>query len=62
MPEQILIEEVSKAVRAHLDIDGLNRAFEREKEKDIELARLNAAVRAFVTGKFAGIIVGQGAS
>lgn len=30
------------------DVDALNRAFAREKESDVELARLAAAVRAFV--------------
>jgi hypothetical protein len=52
MPEQVLIEEVSKVCRAMLDIGALNRAFAREKEADIKLARIAAAVRAFVTDKF----------
>ncbi len=49
MPEQVLIDEVSNAVRAVLDIPALNRAFEREKEADVKLARLQAAVTQFVT-------------
>lgn len=52
MPEQVLIDEVSKAVRAVLDIPAFNRAFAREKEADVELARLEAKVRAFVTDNF----------
>ncbi len=52
MPEQDLIDEVSKTVRAVLDIDALNRAFAREREADIELAKLEARVRAFVTDTF----------
>jgi hypothetical protein len=52
MPEQVLIDEVSNAVRAVLDIDTLNRAFAREKEADIELARIEAKVRGFVTDNF----------
>jgi len=52
MPEKVLIDEVSKAVRAHLDIDALNAAFAREKEADVKLARMAATVRAFVTDKF----------
>ena len=54
MPEQVLIDEVSAAVRAMLDIDALNRAFEREREADIKLARIEAGVRAFVTKNFKG--------
>ena len=52
MPEKVLIDEVSKAVRAHLDIDALNAAFAREKEADVKLARVAASVRAFVTDKY----------
>ena len=52
MPEKVFIDEVTKAVRAHLDIDALNRAFEREREADIKLARIAATVRAFVTATF----------
>jgi hypothetical protein len=48
MPEQVLIDEVSMAVRTVLDIDALNRAFEREQEADVTLARLAAKIRAFV--------------
>jgi hypothetical protein len=58
MPEQILIDEVSDAVRAVLDIDALNRAFEREREADIKLARIEASVRAFVTEHFAANVGG----
>jgi hypothetical protein len=53
MPEQILIDEVSSTVRAVLDVDALNRTFEREREADIKLARIEAGVRAFVTEQFA---------
>jgi hypothetical protein len=53
MPEQILINEVSSTVRAVLDVDALNRTFEREREADIKLARIEAGVRAFVTEQFA---------
>ena len=52
MPEQVLIDEVSRAVRAMLDIGAMNRAFARERESDIELARMEASVRAFVTDQF----------
>ena len=52
VPEKVLIDEVSKAVRAHLDIDALNAAFDRERDADIKLARIAATVRAFVTDKF----------
>lgn len=54
MPEQVLIDEVSNAVRAMLDIDTLNNAFAREREADIKLARIEASIRAFVTEKFKG--------
>ena len=50
--EQVLIDEVYKACCAVLDTKALTRAFEREKQKYIELARMQAAVRAFVTDKF----------
>jgi len=59
MPEQILIDEVSRAVRAVLDIDVLNRAFERERQADIELARIEASTRAFVTATFKAEIGGR---
>ena len=52
MPEQVLIDEVSKSISAVLDIGALNRAFAREKECDVKLARIAASVRAFVTDKF----------
>jgi hypothetical protein len=52
MPEPVLIEEVTKAVRSVLDIEALNRAFAREKEADVRLARINAAVRRFVNQQF----------
>jgi hypothetical protein len=58
MPEQILIDEVSTAARAMLDIDALNRAFEREREGDIKLARIEAGVRSFITDKFAADLRG----
>ena len=49
MPEQVLIDEVSEAVRTVLDVPALNRAFARENEADVKLARLQAAVTQFVT-------------
>jgi hypothetical protein len=52
MPKRVLIDEVSSAVLAHLDIGALNRAFAKEKEADVNLARVAASVRAFVTDKF----------
>jgi hypothetical protein len=52
MPEQILIDEVKAACMTVLDIDALNRAFAREREADIKLAGIRAAVTAFVTDKF----------
>jgi hypothetical protein len=52
MPEQILIDEVSKTVRAMLDVAALNRAFEREQKADVKLAGIEAAVRSFVTEHF----------
>ena len=52
MPERVLIDEVSKAVRAALDIEAFNRAFAREQQTDVELARLGAKVRAFVAANY----------
>lgn len=52
MPEQVLIDEGSEAVRAVLDVAALNRAFAREKETDVKLARIQAAVNCFVTEQF----------
>ena len=52
MPEQVLIDEVSDAVRAVLDVPALNRAFAREKEADVKLARVRAAITRFVTEQF----------
>ena len=52
MPEQWLVEEVTHAVQAALDVDALNRAFAREKEADVKLARIQAAVSRFVTKQF----------
>ena len=52
MPEQVLIDEVSEAVRAVLDVAALERAFAREKECDVKLARIQAAVAQFVTEQF----------
>jgi hypothetical protein len=49
MPEQWLVDEVTRGVQAALDVDALNRAFAREKEDDVKLARLQAAVTQFVT-------------
>ena len=58
MPEQILIDEVSAAVRVMLDTDAMNRAFEREREADIKLARMEAAARSFITDKFTADLTG----
>jgi hypothetical protein len=52
MPEQILIDQVSEACRVVLDTQALTNAFAREKEADIKLARMEAAVEAFVNDKF----------
>ena len=62
VPEKVLIDEVSKAVRAHLDIDALNAAFDRERDADIKLARIAATVRAFVTDKFQEELIVGGAT
>lgn len=52
MPEALLINEVSRAVESILDMDALTGAMEREREADIKLARMNAAVRRFVNKQF----------
>ena len=52
MPEEILISEVKSACLTVLDVAALNRAFVREREADIKLAGIRAAVTAFVTDKF----------
>jgi hypothetical protein len=53
MPEPVLIKEVSKVIESILDITALNKAFEAEKQADVKLARLQAAVRRFVTERLA---------
>lgn len=52
MPTETLINEVSENVKAFLDIDAFNRALVREKTADVELARMTAAVGAFVSDHF----------
>ena len=52
MPEQVLIDEVSAAVKSVLDLDKFNAAMKREQEADVKLARINAAVRRFVNEQF----------
>ena len=52
MPEQLLIDEVTRTAQAALDVDALNRALAREKEDDVQLARYRAAVSRFVTELF----------
>ena len=52
MPTETLINEVSENVKAFLDIDAFNRALVREKTADVELARMTAAVTAFVGDHF----------
>jgi hypothetical protein len=52
MPEQLLIDEVTRMAQAALDVDALNRALVREKEDDVQLARYRAAISRFVTEQF----------
>jgi hypothetical protein len=58
MPAEILISETASAVAKFLDIDALNRAFQREQKADVELAKMTAAVTAFVEDKFRKSLVG----
>lgn len=48
MPEAVLIDEVSRAVKSVLDLRALSRALAKEQAVDVDLARLGACVRAFV--------------
>jgi hypothetical protein len=48
MPPRVLVEEVGNVARGCLDIDKLNAAFAREKQSDVKLARLNAAVAQLI--------------
>ncbi len=52
MPEQLLIEEVTRSRPGGLDVAAFNRALAREKEADVKLARMRAAVTRFVTEQF----------
>lgn len=55
MPPQLLVDEAIKVAKGCLDIDILNRAFEKEKINDVKLARLNAAIQSFTKVKVAEI-------
>jgi hypothetical protein len=44
MDPEILIQEVKQACLSCLDVESLNAALQREREDDVKLARLNAAV------------------
>ena len=48
MPPQALINEVLNVSKSCLDIDAFNAAMENERQADIKLARLNAAVRELI--------------
>ena len=48
MPPQALINEVLNVSKSCLDIDAFNAAMESERQADIKLARLNAAVRELI--------------
>ena len=61
MPPTALIEEITRVVKTCLNMDVFNRAMIVEREKDIELARLEAAVGKFVKSNFAEIMGGQAA-
>ena len=52
MPAETLIDETAGTVNKFLDIAAFNKAFEREREADIGLARMNAAVAALVRDQF----------
>jgi ParB-like nuclease family protein len=52
MPESVLIDEVTKLLRSLMDTEALTRAFADERDIDVKLARMTAAVRRFVTKQF----------
>jgi hypothetical protein len=58
MPPQSLIDEVLNVSKSCLDIDVLNTAMERERQADIKLARLNAAVAELIRTKGSAIMGG----
>jgi hypothetical protein len=43
---------VTRTAQAALDVDALNRALVREKQDDVQLARIRAAVTQFVTHQY----------
>lgn len=48
MEPEILVQEVEQACRSVMDVDALNAALEQEKQDDVKLARLNAAVAKII--------------
>jgi hypothetical protein len=52
MPPQILINEVSNVVKQCLDLDAFNAAMQAEREADIELARMKAAIVVFARDRY----------
>ena len=58
MPPDKLLCEIEHAVKQCLDLDAFNRAMKRKQEADVQLARLNAAVRAFVNENINTILPG----
>ncbi len=58
MPPDKLLFEIEHAVKQCLDLDAFNRAMQREQLADVQLARLNAAVRAFVNENINTILPG----
>lgn len=48
MDPEMLVHEIKQACLSCLDIDTLNSALAREKEDDVKLARLNAAVAKLI--------------
>jgi hypothetical protein len=59
MPPRALVDEVLTVAKSCLDIDAFNRALEREREQDIKLARLRAAVQEMIKTTGAEIL-GEG--
>jgi len=56
MPPKALVEEITNVCKGCLDIDRLNDAFERERESDVKLAQMRAAVQDFIKAKCSGIL------
>lgn len=56
MPPQALIDEVLNVSKSCLDIDAFNAAMEWERQADIRLARLNAAVAELIRTRGAQIM------